>query len=204
MFILKKFPEFLIVPLVKMAREDEEKLPPIGDPRKMEEDEKSDPSFDKKHKFEDEEAKKEEDIQKEENKEEFKKEKEEKVTDKEVVKDEAYWRKLGEEKINEELQHTMKDNFYTKIMVQKPWIIMTSTCVIIFLFTVICIALGGFELTDETTRDYLLWDSSLVQDWDKFELAKEALQTNYPDEVQPLRVSTEDTWTTSITFECSD
>ena len=64
--------------------------------------------------------------------------------------------------------------------------------------------LGGFDLSDEHDRDYLVWDSSMVKEWDMLELGREKVQTNYPNGIQPLRTSVIDDWVTSVTFECTD
>jgi len=100
--------------------------------------------------------------------------------------------------------HTRKDMWFTKLIVQKTWIVITASLVFIVLFTSLCIALGGFELSEETDRDYLIWDSKPAKDWDKYELAKEVIQTNYPNGLQPLRTTFTRDWYTTLMFECKD
>ncbi|CAI2362894.1 unnamed protein product [Moneuplotes crassus] len=122
----------------------------------------------------------------------------------EEVKDDVYYERLQKEKLEEELAHLGKDNWFTKFIVQKTWIVVLATIVFAIVMTVTCIALGGFELSDEHDRDYMVWDSIQMKNWDMLELSKEAVQTNYAGGIQPLRTTSIDKWTTSITFECKN
>jgi predicted RND superfamily exporter protein len=122
----------------------------------------------------------------------------------EKEKNQEYYEELQKQKLEEELEHTSKDMWFTKLIVQKTWIVLVLSVIFIIFITVLCIALGGFELSEEHSRDYLVWDSKIVQEWDMYELAKEAIQTNYANGIQPLRTTVMDTWVTSVTFECSD
>lgn len=91
----------------------------------------------------------------------------------------------------------------TKIIVKKTWLILTITIVFALLVSVLAFIFGGFKITEDNNRDYLVWSSQLVKDWDMLELAKEAVQTNYADGIQPLRTTVMYSWVTSVTFECS-
>jgi len=68
----------------------------------------------------------------------------------------------------------------------------------------ITVLTGGFELSDGHDRDFLVWDSQVMKDWDKLELAKEKVSTNFPNNIQPLRTSVIKNWVTSLTFECKE
>jgi len=116
-------------------------------------------------------------------------------------KDEEYYRKLQEEKERIELTELSKDMWFTKLIVQKTWIIPTISAIFMVSMTILTILLGGFDLSDEHDRDYLVWSHQTVKDWDKLELAKEAVNTNFPDNIQPLRTSVIQSWVTSVTFE---
>ena len=123
---------------------------------------------------------------------------------KEEEKGEEYYKKIQEEKEKEEILHLSKDMWFTKLIVTKGWLIILIAVSFILLMTILSVVLGGFELSDEHERDYLVWDDKMVKDWDKLELAKEKVNTNFPGEIQPLRTSVITDWVTSVTFECTD
>ena len=127
-----------------------------------------------------------------------------KESEKDSVKDEAYFKRLQKEKIEEEMKHLSRDMWFTKLIVTKTWLVLLLSVSFILLMTFLCVVLGGFELSDEHDRDYLVWDDKLVKEWDMLELGKERIQTNYAGGIQPLRTTTIDDWTTSITFECKN
>ena len=120
---------------------------------------------------------------------------------KDEEKDEEYYKKLQEEKEEKELTELSKDMWFTKLIVQKTWIIPSISAAFMISITFLAFLLGGFELSDEHDRDYLVWSHQTVKDWDKLELAKESVNTNFPDNIQPLRTSVIQSWVTSVTFE---
>ena len=129
--------------------------------------------------------------------------KEEKEVPKEE-KDEEYYAKLQEEKLKKELTELSKDMWFTKLIVTRTWIVPTVTGIIMFSLVVLNFILGGFALSDEHDRDFQVWSSQVMKNWDKLELAKEKVSTNFPDNIQPLRTSVIRNWVTSLTFECTD
>ena len=50
-------------------------------------------------------------------------------------------------------------------------------------------------------RDFLVWDSKQVKEYDAHRLSIEAVQTNYDDGIQPLRITENEAERTYITFE---
>jgi hypothetical protein len=119
----------------------------------------------------------------------------------ELQKDESYYQGLQEQKIIEDIKIHSKDLWYTKLIVQKTWIIILVSIVLSFILAILCIVLGGFEMAEDHDREVMIWSSKQVQEWDMLELAKEKVQTNYPDGVQPLRTTVMRKWLTSVTFE---
>jgi hypothetical protein len=115
--------------------------------------------------------------------------------------DVEYYKKLQKEKQNEEIKEISKNIWFSRILVQYTSVVLVISLVLALVFSVIAIALGGFELSEDHERNYMIWSSKQVQEWDMLELAIEKVQTNYPDGVQPLRTTIMNDWTTSVTFE---
>jgi len=61
--------------------------------------------------------------------------------------------------------------------------------------------MGAMESTQESDRDYLVWDAKPVQEFDMQYLAQEAVQTDYPGGIQPLRTTVDYASTTYLIFE---
>jgi hypothetical protein len=72
------------------------------------------------------------------------------------------------------------------------------------IMTSVIYATNAMQNSEEHRRDYLVWSSKLVQQYDMQYLAEEKVQTNYPNGIQPLRTTTNEVFTTFIIYECHD
>jgi len=118
--------------------------------------------------------------------------------------DEEYYMKIQQEKIEEEIRELSKDMWMTKLIVNRTWILLLVAVILSVLLSALSFGLGGFNMTDDHNRNFLIWNSKQVKEWDMLELANEKVQTNYENGLQPLRTTTKFDWYTSVTFECSN
>jgi len=123
---------------------------------------------------------------------------------KEELNEDERAKKMQHEKIEEELNELSKDMWFTKLLVKKTWLIILISVVLALILSIISFVLGGFDMSEDHQRNFLLWNSKQVKEWDMLELANEKVQTNYANGLQPLRTTTKFDWYTSVTFECSN
>ena len=119
-----------------------------------------------------------------------------------VEKDEEYFKKLQEQKEIEDIKRNSTDLWFTKLLVKRTWWVIISSVVFAFLCASLTIAFGGFTMSADHDRTFLVWSAKQVKEWDMLELASEKVQTNYPNGIQPLRTTVMRKWATSITYDC--
>lgn len=108
---------------------------------------------------------------------------------------------LAVEKTKEEILHASRPFFFSTLIVNAPFIVLFSSLAIMVVLTIITIATGSMENTPEHRRDFLVWDSTPVKEYDMQYLAEEKVQTNYPGGVQPLRSTTNEISTTFLIYQ---
>jgi len=72
------------------------------------------------------------------------------------------------------------------------------------LLTAIVFLTGVAKLEEAYYRDYFVWSSKQMKDFDAERLTVQAVQTNYDDEIQPLRITENERERTYIIYELDE
>ena len=117
------------------------------------------------------------------------------------IKDEDYYKKLLDEKMEAEIKHASRPLLISRLIVKYPILVLLFTLLVYGTFTAVVIRTNATNLDDAHYRDYLVWGDPIVNNFDLMVLASEDVQTDYPNDLQPLRTTVENRYTTSLLFE---
>ena len=128
---------------------------------------------------------------------------EEKKNEEVSGEEEIDYEKIIEENLNEEIERLSKPFWLSKLIVRFPIIILSSVFLFMIIMAVIVYVTGATTLTDSYYRDYLVWGSKLVNDYDLLVLTQKEVENNYSGGYQPLRTTKENAYLTFLLFEWS-
>ena len=75
-------------------------------------------------------------------------------------------------------------------MIEKPCTIILFSFLILIIISIIVIVAGYFNLNDNESRDFLIWDDPMVVAWDKLSVGEEYVTAKSGSgSVQPLRMT---------------
>ena len=114
------------------------------------------------------------------------------------------YKDIMEDKIKEGINHLSRPLIFAKIVVYHPFLLLTACLSFLLIISIIVFITGISTLNEFYYRDFLVWDSKQVQEFDAERLSVEAIQTNYPGGIQPLRIINNEFEETYLAFELEE